>query len=399
MIGRQAPLAWPGHIPGNQLKVRNNPINEIRIPEIDFNKGWGFKYRYDNKGLINDYGGLVQVSSSSESASAGLNISFGTASQRIQARETEEQLRSNLDYIYQEIVIIRSAFEQINNPLDLDSTKINNVKAASAGSSADLGLTRGTTDDADKTLSSIAQFSSMSSGTVTINNVDISIDVTVDSLNDVIARINASAAGVTSSLFNVDQRFMINANSAGQSLTLNSRSTGFFPALNMDDGASGSSFGAKESLEKTVMPQARAARIAEAIEDFAVAFNKLFDENKLKAENDSPFEDFLETLRDDLKTAVQEGFGSTMTDVDSGYGLAFDFGSTANRVFDFTLLDKMDLVKKLSKEGSEVNELFFGLARKDDDGLIEKILKSLETHEDFLKGIKGTTGIFVDTSA
>ncbi len=341
----------------------------------------------------------MQVSSSSESASAGLNISFGTASQRIQARETEEQLRSNLDYIYQEIVKIRSAFEQINNPLDLDSTKINNMKVASAGSSADLGLTRGTTDDADKTLSSIAQFSSMSSGTVTINNVDISIDVTVDSLNDVIARINASAAGVTSSLFNVDQRFMINANSAGQSLTLNSGSTGFFPALNMDDGASGSSFGAKESLEKTVMPQARAARIAEAIEDFAVAFNKLFDENKLKAENDSPFEDFLETLRDDLKTAVQEGFGSTMTDVDSGYGLAFDFGSTANRVFDFTLLDKMDLVKKLSKEGSEVNELFFGLARKDDDGLIEKILKSLETHEDFLKGIKGTTGIFVDTSA
>ncbi len=344
-------------------------------------------------------GGIVQVSSSSESASAGLSISFGSATERIQERETEEQLRSTLEYVYQEIVKIRSALEQIRNPLNLDKDKISYVKAASGSSSSDLGLTRGATDDVDKAISSVAALSSMSSGTVTINGTDISIDVSVDSLNDVISRINASAAGVTSSLFNVDQRFKVVSNSTDQSLVLNSGTTGFFTALNMVDGTSESSFGNRESLDETIMPRTRAIRIASAIEDFANAFNVLFDENIIQAEEDSSLEDFLGDLRDDLKAAVQGGFGSTMTDVDSGYGIAFDFGSTANRVFDFSLLDKMDFVKKLTEEGNDVNELFFGLKRKDDDGLIEKILNSLETHEDFLKDIRGTTGVFVDTSA
>jgi len=341
----------------------------------------------------------VQISGSSESASAGIKISFGSAKDRIQERETEEQVRSTLDYMYQEIIKIRSALEQIRNPLNLDKEKVNYVKAASGSSSSDLGLTRGATDDADKALSSVSAFSSMSSGTLTINGTDISIDVSVDSLNDVISRINASAAGVTSSLFNVDQRFMVESNTADQSLDLDSGTTGFFSALNLVDGTSESSFGTRESQDKTVMPRTRATRIADAFEDFASAYNVLFDENKIQAEEDSSLEDFLETLRGDLKKAVQGGFGSTMTDVDSGFGIAFDFGSTANRVFDFSLLDKMDFVKKLSEEGNEVNELFFGLNRKDDDGLIEKILNSLETHEDFLKDIRGTTGVFVDTSA
>jgi hypothetical protein len=146
------------------------------------------------------------------------------------------------------------------------------------------------------------------------------------------------------------------------------------------------------------MPGTRAARIADSIEDFAHAFNAIFNDSKILAEDDSSLEDFLEELRNDLKTAVQGGFGSTMTDVDTGYGIAFDFGTAANRVLDFSLLDKFNLVKKLTKEGNEVNELFFGLNRKD-DGLIEKILESLETHEDFLKDIRGTTGVFVDVTA
>ncbi len=341
----------------------------------------------------------MQVSSSSGSASTGLKISFGSATDRIQERETEKQVRLTLDYMYQEIIKIRTALEQIRNPLNLDKEKVNYVKAASSSSSSDLGLTRGATNDADKALSSVAAFSSMSSGTLTINGTDISIDVSVDSLNDVISRINASAAEVTSSLFNVDQRFMIASNSADQSLVLNSGTTGFFTTLHMVDGTSESSIGTRESLDKTIMPKARASRIAEAIEDFTSSFNLLFDENEIQAAEDSSLEDFIETLRGDLKKAVQGGFGSTMTDVDSGFGIAFDFGSTANRVFDFSLLDKMDFVKKLSEEGNEVNELFFGLNRKDDDGLIEKILNSLETHEDFLKDIRGTTGVFVNTSA
>ncbi|MDH4012138.1 MAG: hypothetical protein OEU55_15555, partial [Desulfobacterales bacterium] len=132
----------------------------------------------------------MQISSSSGAEPAGLQISFGSATDRIRAKESEEQLHSKLNYIYQEIVKISIALEQIRNPLNLNTTKINYVKSASSSSGSDLDLIRGATNDADKALSSFAQFSSMSSGTITINSFDISIDVSADSLNDVISRIN-----------------------------------------------------------------------------------------------------------------------------------------------------------------------------------------------------------------
>ncbi len=254
--------------------------------------------------------------------------------------------------------------------------------------------------DADAVMSSVAQFSSVTSGDITINGINISIDVSADSLNDVIARINSSTAGVTAGFSPNSQIFTITSNNVSQTMVLDSGTTGFFPALNILDGTYNPTTAQNGfSDEKRVMPRTRAIRIAKAIDEFKSAFNAIFDRNKFQAEKDSTFEKFLEALRNDLKTAVLEGFGSTMTDVDSGYGIAFDFGTAANRVFDFGLLDKFNLVKKLTKEGNEVNELFFGLNRKDDDGLIEKILMSLETHEDFLKDIRGTTGVFVDVKA
>jgi flagellar hook-associated protein 2 len=48
--------------------------------------------------------------------------------------------------------------------------------------------------------------SSITAGTFTINGVAITVDPTSDTLNDVIARINASGAGVTASLVTVDGR-------------------------------------------------------------------------------------------------------------------------------------------------------------------------------------------------
>lgn len=54
--------------------------------------------------------------------------------------------------------------------------------------------------DAGVALQSAGFGTAPTSGTFTINGVSISVDVTTDTLNDVIARINASGAGVTASL-------------------------------------------------------------------------------------------------------------------------------------------------------------------------------------------------------
>jgi hypothetical protein len=325
------------------------------------------------------------------------------------AVNTSDTINDVLDRITQSGADVSASYDAANEKIILTSktpgteniTLSNDTSGFLAAMKLDgASQVTGLSNDADKVMSSFAQLSSVTSGDITINETNISIDVSSDSLNDVIARINASAAGVTASLSSNSQMFTITSNSAIQSMVLDSGTTGFFPALNVADGTYSPTLAQNNMMEqKQIMPKSRATRIADAIEDFAHAFNAIFDDSKIVAEEDSSLEDFLEELRNDLKTAVQEGFGSTMTDVDSGFGIAFDFGTAANRVFDFSLLDKFHLVKKLTKEGNEVNELFFGLDRKDDDGLIEKILDSLETHEDFLKDIRGTTGVFVDVTA
>jgi hypothetical protein len=341
----------------------------------------------------------MEVGSTGSAGAAGLSISYGTARERIEAQNEEKELRSQLDEIYRELVTIRKSLEAMGNPLKLDRSLYEARQGARVSSSPDLGLSNAAPADADKALSSVAQFSSVSSGTITINGTDISIDVSADSLNDIVSRINASAGGVTASLFNSSQRFTLVSDSTGSSMVISSGSTGLFSALNMTDGTYNSSVARKYSEDKEVMPKARAARIAESLEAFSRAFNALFDNRKIKAEEDTSLEEFLTTLREDLTEAVQAGFGSPLSTVETDYGIAFDFGETATRVFDFSGLDKLDFIKKLTEEGSDVNSLFYARSTKDDDGLIEKIINALDSHETFLKEIRGTSGAFVDVQA
>lgn len=68
--------------------------------------------------------------------------------------------------------------------------------------------------DPNATLQSVNLRSSVTAGTFTINGVAISVDPTTDSLNDVIARINASGAGVVASLVTVDGRARLQISAA-----------------------------------------------------------------------------------------------------------------------------------------------------------------------------------------
>ena len=94
----------------------------------------------------------------------------------------------------------------------------------------------GTDGDREKPLADVARFSSVQSGLLSVNGIAIYVDVNVDSLNDVLGRINASGAGVTASLDGTAQRVTIISNVLSQELVLDSGGTGFFPALEISDG-------------------------------------------------------------------------------------------------------------------------------------------------------------------
>jgi flagellar hook-associated protein 2 len=75
------------------------------------------------------------------------------------------------------------------------------------------------------------------SGTFTINGVGIAFDATTDSLNDIMADINASAAGVTATYDSSSRTLKLTNNDAGpQTITLADSSGNFLQAMKLIDG-------------------------------------------------------------------------------------------------------------------------------------------------------------------
>ncbi len=148
-----------------------------------------------------------------------------------------------------------------------------------------------------------------------------------------------------------------------------------------------------------VMSKTKAGKIAELFKDAAEALNRLFDDRKIQSSSNGDLETFVSKIRSDLKSAVSEAFDSTSSTLQTGYGITFDFSVSARRVVDFTSLDQNELIKKLTTDGGPMDELFYGKKSRDNDGLLEKMLKALDSAKADLKDILGTSGVFVDTRA
>ncbi len=252
--------------------------------------------------------------------------------------------------------------------------------------------------DPDVPLAQIERFSSVQSGTFYINETAISLDVNADSLNDLIDRINSAEAGVTASLFQSPDLFSIVSNDINAELSLDSGGTGIFEALAITPASyeATARIGMEGAAGRKTMTKVRAEMIADKIKDAASSFNALFSNRK---NINSELENLLQTYRDKLLTAVSEAFDSKSSVLKTKFGISFDFNSEFNNIFDFSALDKHDLVRTLTTDGNPVNELFFGRKNKDDDGLLEKLLTSVEDVESDLTDLLGPKGIFVDVTA
>ncbi|MBI4682109.1 MAG: hypothetical protein HY757_03290 [Nitrospirae bacterium] len=147
--------------------------------------------------------------------------------------------------------------------------------------------------------------------------------------------------------------------------------------------------------EETVMSKVRAGRIADSIKELSDAFSKLFDDKKIKSEEGS----LIESYRSQLRAAVSGAFGSTSSNLSTDFGINFNFNTSLKNVLDFTSINRNELVRQLTTDGSTVNEFFFGKKYKDDDGFLEKILQTAESVEADIEELLGPKGIFVDTKA
>ncbi len=242
-------------------------------------------------------------------------------------------------------------------------------------------------NDADGILSSTTQFASVSSGSILINGESIAIDVGSDSLNDVLANINNSAAGVTASLINGGQKISIVSKTLTGQVVLNGNGTGFFTASEITETTYNPTEGQLRQVTRKGLPARHSQQLTRSVREVANALNPIFDE----AKSAGKLGPSLTQLRANLKGAI---VGSSGLKLDTDFGIHFDFGTSTNKVFAFSRANQDQLTAGLQREPDAAHALLFA-----DKALVQRLLAVTQQAEEELNAALGSTGTFVDVFA
>ncbi len=230
----------------------------------------------------------------------------------------------------------------------------------------------------------------VSSGSITINSIAVAFDVNNDSLADVLARIEDLVPDTVTDFEAASGRLSIHSTNL-EDLLISSGGTGFFQALNISEG----NFEAVDSRSigsrTTGISYGARKETARAISNFARRFNGLFvDQYGETADT------FLQQVRNDLKSEVQQIFDPKKQPSDSLTGISFDFESEAE-VFRFSDSIKRSFTTGLKTiEGvTEFNRFFFDNTQNE-EGLVDRVQAIVKDAENRLARELGSAGSFVD---
>ncbi len=177
-------------------------------------------------------------------------------------------------------------------------------------------------------LEKVGQFSSVQSGTISVNGRPVAIDVTTDSLADVLQRINTVSSEVTATYSEPPQQVSFASN---RPINLDDGGTGFLAALNISPGPYRATAG-------NALSGQRAAAVTRAVEHVASLLNRF-----LAADDDggsSP------AIRGQL-AAVLAGFVPADDPRGHAFGLRFASGSGRTR------LDAQVLTRNLQNNAAD----------------------------------------------
>ena len=180
-------------------------------------------------------------------------------------------------------------------------------------------------DERTVAFSAVTEFSGISAGTITVNGKGFFVDPNSDSLDDLVAQIDASVEGVTASFDN--GVLNLEATTPGGDLVLDSGATGFFSALRIDDGTYLGEY-SKRGVNGVSREQSRSdlRRIEDAFEDLA----KRFDSEAIGSEGRL----FTAQLKSALSTFFRDNdLSQPNSDVfDTKLGLRFEFDDSGFEV-------------------------------------------------------------------
>ncbi len=299
------------------------------------------------------------------------------------------------------------------------------------------------TEDPATPLAEVDAFSTVQSGSITVNGVSIDIDVNTDSLNDVLDRITASAADVTASYDSSTKKVTLSANDAESQLILDSGTTNFFPAVEITDGTyepvnetidvqtggadavnasdltleyaethgtelAAAAADTDQDIEETPVSPADAKMLGELVNIIADSMNALFDGSATTSwpgiETDA--------LQNDVRNAVTSWFDSegsqfnTNLDIDSDseesefktdFGIGFDFEKTDGEVFKFSREERNQFEDALisPQSSAAVREALFGI---ESGGLFNQLHSALTAASTGSEFKADPIGLFLDIS-
>ena len=248
-------------------------------------------------------------------ASLSYNLSHNELiDQRIIQLAERNERNNRLDFLRYSLAL-ESSTKELRSLIDKGQKQVDNSTSATATSSASLGLDTSSGQDLDMAIDQVPELSNINSGYLQVNGVNISVDITTDSVNDVISRINSTVNGVTASYDTSANKFSI---TSSDSMTLSNGTSLFFNTMQVETGKIED--GSKE-LQKNYFS---GEKMQEALKRFVRNFSKVMnfvDENKINLEEDT--EDFLT----DIKKAVENAFKNTVNSSFEGSGNArLEFG-------------------------------------------------------------------------
>lgn len=251
------------------------------------------------------------------------------------------------------------------------------TRAAATLSRADIGLTSdsggssttGMAPEVDEPMEDVPAFDSVSSGKVLVNGTEVGFNVQRHSLRQILDRIEASGAGVSTGLWAGGERAFIRSDSTRGNLVLDSNGTGLFEALGIREGVH-----RPHAAAGTSRQQARVA--SQAFEAFAQALNDVLDSTSRGV----PGSRLLDQVHQEIERVVAGAVGGEGPEYELGEGIAFDFSEGATEALDVSGESRVRFEHALLTQGRDasVYSIFLGNPRHGLDGLFDDLVGGLQ---------------------
>lgn len=254
----------------------------------------------------------------------------------------------------------------------------------------------GLDDDRQKVLKTVGALSPIKSGTMTVNGVDIAVDRKVDSLNDVIDRINASEADVTASFDATEMKFEITANAEGQNLELDDGNTFFFSTMKTVEGThepTGSGGPSGKEVDADLRRFARkfeklAARVERDMNQVFQSLDKLGERPDAGRYKKVLAESITRQFTADPEQTVQR----------SEYGLDFDVSEKSTERMNVKRKGRRGVVESFVRDQTGVKEFVLGKnGHANRRGFVHDVDKALQHMETGVSRITGRAGLLINT--